>query len=98
MASYPAPGSEQRRQRELYAALVVQGRHIVEPRFVRWLIRAYAALEGISGYWVMAVNCGQTGVQLRGYAELALGLEATSEKPVMCSGVGHCHLSLLASG
>jgi len=92
----PAPGRDGRR--ELYATLLVQGRHASDPSIVDWLARAYADLENLDGYWIVAVNTHRSGKQLAGYLRLALQLEAMSERPTVTSCVGDPHLALLASG
>lgn len=83
--------------RELYATLVVQGRHARNVDVMDWLVRAYAALE-VSGYLVIAANYGGSGVQTAGYAELALRLQASTGRPVVVACVGAVHLALMASG
>jgi hypothetical protein len=92
----PAPG--RRGRRELYATLIVQGRDAANPRTVEWLASAYARLEGVDGYWIVAVNTTKSAKQLRGYTRLALQLERLSERPTVLSGVGDPHLAFLASG
>jgi hypothetical protein len=94
----PAPDSERPQRRELYATIMLRGSHAVQPLLVDWLARAYAGLEGISGYWIVAVNCTGSRRQLEGFTSLALQLQAASERPAVCAGVGHCHLAMLASG
>lgn len=91
-----APG--RRGRRELYATLIVQGRHAADPATVDWLIQQYAELEGIDGYWIVAVNTHKSGRQLAGYLRLALGLDRLSERPTVTSCVGDPHLALLAAG
>ena len=95
-AFVPAPGRTGRR--ELYATLIVQGRHVADPRTVEWLAATYAGLEGIDGYWIVAANTTRSAKQLRGYTRLALLLEQLSGRPAAISGVGHPHLAFLASG
>jgi hypothetical protein len=92
----PAPGRTGRR--ELYATLIVQGRDVSDPPTVDWLAGAYAELEDIDGYWIVAANTSRSARQLRGYTRLALQLELLSERPAALSGVGHPHLAFLASG
>jgi hypothetical protein len=94
--SAPAPGQTGRR--ELYATLIVQGVHVAQPAIVEWLVGAYAQLEGIDGYWIVAANTSKSGKQLSGYLCLALELERLSERPTVMSGVGDPHLAFLASG
>lgn len=94
----PAPDDGQPRQRELYATIMLRGSHAAQPSVVDWLVRAYAELEGISGYWIVAVNCTGSHRQLEGFTSLALKLQAASNRPAVCAGVGHCHLAMLASG
>lgn len=92
---HPAPGREGRR--EIYATIVVQGRHAADARTVAWLIKAYSSLENIDGYWIIGVNTHGSGRQLAGYARLALELERVTERPTTTSCVGDAHLALLAS-
>jgi hypothetical protein len=92
----PAPGRAG--ARELYATLIVQGKHVANPKVVDWLVAAYAGLENIGGYWIVAVNTHKSGRQLAGYLRLALELERVSERPTVTSRVGDPHLALLASG
>jgi hypothetical protein len=92
----PAPG--RKGSRVLYATIVLQGRHAAVPAVVEWLVAAYAELEGVSGYWIVAVNTTQSGRQLVGYARLALRLQQLTARPVTVSCVGDSHLALLASG
>lgn len=92
----PAPGQTGRR--ELYATIIVQGRHAAAPRIIDWLVAAYADLEGVDGYWIVAVNTNQSGKQLAGYARLALRLGKLTERPSVTSCVGDAHLAMLASG
>jgi hypothetical protein len=94
----PAPGRPAAERRELYATVILQGEHAKHPEIVAELVRLYAALEHISGYWVRAANCNHAGKQLAGYARLSLGLEHATGRPVVVSGVGAEHLALLASG
>ena len=95
-ASSPAPGQTGRR--DLYATIVLQGRHAAVPDVVEWLVAAYAQLDGVNGYWVVAANTSQSGRQLAGYARLALRLQQLTERPAVVSCVGDAHLALLASG
>lgn len=92
----PAPG--QSGKRELYATILLQGRHAAVPAAVEWLVAAYAELEGVNGYWIVAVNTSQSGRQLAGYARLALRLQQLTQRPAAVSCVGDGHLALLASG
>jgi hypothetical protein len=92
----PAPGQTGRR--ELYATIIVQGRHAAVPAVIDWLVSAYADLEGVSGYWIIAVNTTQSGRQLGGYARLALRLQQLTDRPAAVSCVGDGHLAMLASG
>jgi hypothetical protein len=92
----PAPGQIGRR--ELYATLIVQGHHAAVPAVIDWLVSAYAELEGVMGYWIIAVNASQSGRQLAGYARLALRLQRLTERPAAVSCVGDGHLAMLASG
>lgn len=92
----PAPG--RRGQRELYATIIVQGHHAGSGEIIDWLISAYADLEGVSGYWLVAVNSHKSGKQLAGYARLALQLEKLTERSTVTSCVGDGHFALLASG
>jgi hypothetical protein len=92
----PAPGQTGRRV--LYATVVLQGHHAAVPGVVEWLVAAYAELEGVSGYWIAAVNTSQSGRQLAGYARLALRLQQVTRRPAVVSCVGDGHLALLASG
>lgn len=89
---------EQKGARALYATIVLQGCHAADPACVEWLVTAYAGLEGVSGYWILAVNTSQSGRQLSGYARLALRLQQLTQRPVAVSCVGDGHLALLASG
>jgi hypothetical protein len=93
-----SPAPAQNGTRALYATIVLQGRHAAVPAVVEWLVKAYAALEGFSGYWIVAVNTSQSGRQLGGYARLALLLQQLTQRPVVVSCVGDSHLALLASG
>lgn len=95
-ASSPAPG--RKGQRELYATIIVQGRHAGSSEIIDWLISAYADLEVVSGFWIVAVNTHKSGAQLAGYARLALQLEKFTERPTVTSCVGDAHFALLASG
>jgi len=97
-AAAPAPGQPAAMRREIYATIVLQGVHARERAIVDWLINAYAALDGISGYWIIAANCNASGVQVAGYARLALALQAVTQRPAVVSCVGDAHLALLASG
>jgi hypothetical protein len=97
-AAAPAPGRPAAMRREIYATIVLQGVHARERAIVDWLINAYAALDGISGYWIIAANCNGSGVQVAGYARLALALQAVTQRPAVVSCVGDAHLALLASG
>jgi hypothetical protein len=94
----PAPGQPASARRALYATIVLQGQHAKVPAIIDRLVLDYAALEGISGYWIIAANCTQSGVQLAGYASLALRLQVATGRSAVCSGVGDTHLALLASG
>jgi hypothetical protein len=96
--SAPAPGQPATARRALYATIMLQGEHAKHPEIVARLLAEYEALEGVSGYWIIATNCNQSGVQLAGYARLALGLQAATGRATVCSGVGDTHLALLASG
>jgi hypothetical protein len=95
-AHAPAPG--QKGRRELYATLIVRGQHVCDPRIVNWLAAAYAEIEGIDGYWIVAANTTRSAKQLRGYLRLAHLLELYSGRPSVISGVGDPHLAYLASG
>jgi hypothetical protein len=94
----PAPGRPATAHRELYATIILQGHHAKCPEIVDELVTAYANLEHISGYWIVAANYNHSGVQLAGYTRLALGLEQLAARPAVVSGVGAEHLALLASG
>jgi len=94
----PAPGQESSARREVYATIILQGKHARMPDVIDWLVRAYAELQGVSGYWIIAVNCTQSGVQVAGYACLALRLQTATGRPAVVSCVGDAHLALLASG
>jgi hypothetical protein len=92
----PAPGRTGKR--ELYATIVLQGRHAADPAVVEWLVAAYTELEGVNGYWIVAVNTSQSGRQVAGYARLALRLQQLTQRPAAVSCVGDGHLALLAAG
>lgn len=92
------PATGQSGRRELYATLIVQGVHASDVSTVEWLAAAYANLEGIDGFWIVAANTTRSAKQLRGYTRLALLLDTLSERPVVLSGVGDPHLAFLASG
>src|SRR5215218_845489 len=92
------PGRPATMKRGIYATIVLQGMHAREPAIIDWLINAYAALDGISGYWIIAANCNASGVQVAGYARLALALQARTQRPTVVSCVGDAHLAMLASG
>lgn len=92
----PAPG--RKGQRELYATIIVQGHHAGSYEIIDRLISAYEELEGVSGYWIVAVNTHKSGKQLAGYARLALQLEQLTERPTVTSCVGDAHFALLSSG
>jgi hypothetical protein len=94
----PPPGRPASERRELYATIILQGKHAKVPEIIAELVRVYAALDHISGYWIVAANCNHSGAQLAGYARLALDLEHTADRPTVVSGVGAEHLALLASG
>ncbi len=97
-AAVPAPVRPAHETRELYATIILQGKHAMLPGVVEALLDDYGALEGISGYLIMAANCSQTGVQVAAYASLALRLQAITERPVVTFGLGDAHLAFLASG
>lgn len=84
--------------RQFFATIVLQGRHAADPAVVDWLIRAYAELEGVDGYWIVAANTNRSGHQLCGYARLALSLQEITGRPASLSGVSDEHLAMLASG
>ncbi|MGH2921132.1 MAG: hypothetical protein ACRDKU_03600 [Gaiellaceae bacterium] len=92
----PAPG--RKGQRELYATIIVQGHHAASREIIDWLVLAYADLERVSGYWIVAVNTHRSGKQLAGYARLALQLEKLTVRSTVTSCVGDAHFALLASG
>ncbi len=85
-------------RRELYATIIVQGRHAAVPGVIDWLVAAYAELDGVTGYWIIAANTSQSGRQLAGYARLALRLQRLTGRPAAVSCVGDGHLAMLASG
>jgi len=91
-----APG--QLGRRELYATIIVQGHHAAVPAVTDWLVSAYAELDGVTGYWIIAVNTSQSGRQIAGYARLALRLQRLTGRPAAVSCVGDGHLAMLASG
>jgi hypothetical protein len=97
-ASAPAPGQPVSARRAIYATIVLQGAHAKKAETIDWLVTRYAALEDVSGYWIVAANCNGSGVQLAGYARLALRLQAATGRPAVVSCVGDAHLALLASG
>ncbi len=97
-AAVPAPARPAHETRELYATIILQGKHAMLPGVVEALLDDYGALEGISGYLIMAANCSQTRVQIAAYASLALRLQAITERPVVTFGLGDAHLAFLASG
>jgi hypothetical protein len=86
------PGGE---PRELHACLAVKGEHLAAAAPA--LVERYAALE-VDGFWLTIVNGDGSAPQLAGAAELALGLQEASGRPVTVSGAGAPHLALLASG
>jgi hypothetical protein len=90
--------SDQFGSREFFATIVLQGRHAANPAVIEWLIRAYAELEGVDGYWIVAANTNRSGRQLCGYARLALSLQSITGRPASLSGVSDEHLAMLASG
>jgi hypothetical protein len=94
----PARGRPAAERRELYATIILQGEHAKHPEIVAELVRLYASLEQVTGYWIRAANCNHSGKQLAGYARLSLGLEHATGRPAVASGVGAEHLALLASG
>lgn len=96
--SAPGPGQPTTARRELYATIVLQGEHAKIPTIIDWLVTAYTALDEISGYWIIAANCNNSGVQVAGYARLALRLQKATERPAVVSCVGDAHLAMLASG
>jgi hypothetical protein len=92
----PAPGRSGRR--EVYATIVVSGSNAANASVIDWLVRAYAPLEGIDGYWIIGVNVNNSGRQVRGFFRLAHELERVTGRPSVTFGVGDPHLALLASG
>lgn len=81
--------------RELHACIAVRGRHLANA--TDGLIQLYAALD-VAGYWLVVFDCGDSGVQLGAAADLALGLQEITERPVTISGVASMHEAMLASG
>jgi hypothetical protein len=94
--SRPAPGRSGRR--ELYATIVVQGKHAAVPGFIDHLIRLYANLEGVSGYWIVAANSNRSAKQLRGYYRLGATLQDVTARCAALSRVGDGHLAALTEG
>jgi hypothetical protein len=92
----PAPG--QTGLRELYATIIVQGAHAAEPAIIDWLIAAYADLEGVTGYWIVAVNTNKSGKQDSGYVRLALRLQDLTGRSSVTSCIGDAHFAMLGSG
>lgn len=83
--------------RELYASLIVQGRHVRDSNVVDKLVDAYARLD-VTGYLVIGANYTKSGIQASGYAELALRLQALTGRPAVIACVGFSQLAFLASG
>lgn len=83
--------------RELYASLIVQGRHVREPGVVDKLVDAYAGLD-VTGYLVIGANYTKSGIQASGYTELALRLQILTGRPAVIACVGFSQLAFLASG
>lgn len=94
----PGPSRPQQETRELYATLVVQGPHLILPGVLDSLVDAYGGLNGVSGYFIVAANCSQTGVQVAAYASLALRLQSATGRAAITYGLGDAHLAVLASG
>ncbi|MDO8212385.1 hypothetical protein [Conexibacter sp. CPCC 206217] len=61
------------------------------------LIELYAPLD-VSGYWLTVFDADGSGAQLGAVAELALGLQHATGRPVTVSGIASLHEALLASG
>jgi hypothetical protein len=97
-ASAPAPSRPATETRDLYATIVLQGKHAIQPGVIDDLLGRYAYLEGFNGYLVMAANCSQSGAQTAAYASLALRLQELSGRPTLTFGLGDAHLAFLASG
>lgn len=97
-AAAPGPMRPASETRELYAALVVEASHAVMPGVLDNLLGAYAELEGVSGYLIIAANCKGSGVQVAALASLALRLQELTGRPAVTYGLGDAHLALLASG
>jgi hypothetical protein len=92
------PQSDQLSSRQFFATIVLQGHHAANPAIIDWLVRAYAELEGVDGYWIVAANTNRSGRQLCGYARLGLSLQELTRRPSSLSGVSDEHLAMLASG
>ncbi|MDQ2643602.1 MAG: hypothetical protein M3020_07300 [Myxococcota bacterium] len=97
-AAAPPPRRAMTIRREIYATVVVQAVHARQPVAIDQLVNAYASLEGVSGYWIIAANCRGGAADVAGYARLALSLQAATGRPAVVSCVGDAHLALLASG
>ena len=97
-ASAPAPGQPVTARREIYATIVLQGAHAKVRETIDWLVGEYSALQDVSGYWIIAANFNGSGIQVAGYARLALRLQRETGRPAVVSCVGDAHLALLASG
>ena len=97
-AGSPAPGRPAHETRELYATLIVQAAHATDASVIDALVGAYGALDGVSGYLIIAANCKGSGIQLAAYTALALRLQDLTGRPAVIYGVGDTHLALLASG
>lgn len=92
----PAPGRTG--TRELFVTVIVQGDHAANTHIIERLVAMYAALENVDGYWIVAVNTNRSAKQLRGYARLALRLQAATGRPAVLSRIGDEHLAAIASG
>jgi hypothetical protein len=92
------PLSDQFGSRQFFATIVLQGHHAANPAIIDWLVKAYAGLEGVDGYWIVAANTNRSGRQLCGYARLGLSLQEFTGRPSSLFGVSDEHLAMLASG
>jgi hypothetical protein len=97
-AAAPGPSRPAHETRELYATMIVQASHAIDPLIVDALVTAYAALEGVSGYLIIAANCKGAGNQVAAFASLALRLQDLTGRPAVTYGLGDTHLAFLASG
>jgi hypothetical protein len=103
----PPPQHPDDPPRELHACIAVRGAHLGAEAAsaaagpgadaAARLVDLYAELD-VSGYWVVVFDASDSGAESAGLAELALGLQAASGRPVTVSGVASLHVALLASG